>query len=209
MTNASSNLPSLGDFQQLYRTAYEFSDEVSNFREDVPLPAHETLAQAAYTLIRVLDGHSSELSLAETQCHLAIHQAAREGVNAAIAFVEEHRELYKDVTIGESVPELIDKLVALGQARDLVNNSDPEFIWNHLDEYVPAFRRSRDLVRALVAATGDLNAKRAQQNRDESQHRRRLLLMAGALAVAIVGLVMQQGCWEEETDRQLPTLPEP
>lgn len=99
--------------QQLYQNylhADQFARKVSNFREEVAIPANNELRYAGYHLLLAVADHGNnsyteeELRNALSHCRRAKFEAAEAGIISALNMIAIFQDDYRSVTIGDIVP---------------------------------------------------------------------------------------------------------
>lgn len=115
----------VAELRQLYETADRFAREIAEFRTEIAIPAYNELRYAGYHLLRALndDGKivdEEQLRRARNHCERAMYEAAEAGIISALDSIRAFRQDYKDIVVGDVVPDYADKLVLAKNAQDLL-----------------------------------------------------------------------------------------
>ena len=159
-------------YRQLYEDADEFTREVAEFRESIPIPAHNELRYAGHHLLQALDDDGTiadqeQLRRACTHCERAMYEAAEAGIISLLVSIRQFQKDYKDIVIGEVVPTYSDCKASARRAQELLTSGRSKEITatSTASEYMRAFRELRKASDSLEDARDDLNAKLAYQKR--------------------------------------------
>ncbi|MYE23853.1 MAG: hypothetical protein F4Y01_07915 [Gammaproteobacteria bacterium] len=180
-------------YLHLYETADTFSKEVGEYRETVVIPAHNQLRYAGHHLALSLGpggiANRDQFQKALAHCERAMYEAGEAGIAAAVSRVDQFRQEYKDIVIGDLVPEYrsVVLLCRQGQALLAKRRSDDSPEANAV-RYMEKFRELHQGLQVLESARDDLNARVAHQGTESRRFIiRTLLLIFGIVAsVAVV-----------------------
>ena len=180
-------------YLELYETADGFSKEVAEYRETVVIPAHNQLRYAGHHLALSLGpggiADGDQFQKARAHCERAMYEAAEAGIAAAVTQVDRFRQDYKDIVIGDLVPEYRDVVSLCVECKALLaqprSDDSPE---GNARRYMEKFRELRRGLETLEGARDDLNARIAGQGKESRRFIiRTLVLIFGIIAsVAVV-----------------------
>ena len=155
------------ELRDLYETADRFAREVTAFRSEVSIPAHNKLRYAGHHLLQSIDDSGTiiadrNLGKAKHHCERAMYEAAEAGILSALDEIAGFRAEYRSVVVGDVVDDYIGKLRQVRKAQDLLvkGRADRTSIVDQVTKYMEAFRRLRDTLEIFDAARDDCNAKK-------------------------------------------------
>jgi hypothetical protein len=169
-------MPDVTEFRQLYETADSFAREVGESRSEVQIPAHNELRYAGHHLLQSLSDEGTVVNedlhrKAMNHCARAMYEAAEAGIMHELEVIQEFRQAYKTIVMGDVVPDYHKRIVKAKSAQKLLikgraNRVDVE---EHVSQYMEVFRELGETRHLLDAARDDLNAKKDAQ--DSSRRR--------------------------------------
>ena len=187
------------ELRALYETADRFAREVSAFRSEVSIPAHNELRYAGHHLLQSIDDSGTiiddhKLGKAKHHCKRAMYEAAEAGIMSAVDEIAGFRAEYRNVVVGDVVDDYIGQLRQVRKAQDLLvkGRSDRTSVVDHVTEYMGAFRQLRDTLEIFDAARDDCNAKKQGLILNYRQFWiRSLLILLGIAVTAAMGTIFR------------------
>ena len=183
---------SLANYRQLYEAADRFAREVGEFRQAIPIPAHNELRYAGHHLLQALDdsgeiADEEQLRRACSHCERAMYEAAEAGVISLLRSLAQFQQDYKDVVVAEVMPAYSDCKAMARKARELLVRGRSKAVapTETASEYMQAFRELRAASEQLDDARDDLNAKLTDQRRGT----RRFIIQTAIALLGVVGTV--------------------
>ena len=185
-------------YLDLYETADGFSKEVVEYRETVVIPAHNQLRYAGHHLALslgpggIIDREQFQKAMAH--CERAMYEAAEAGIAAAVTQVDQFRKDYKDIVIGDLVPEYrgvvslcVECKALLAQPR---SDDSPE---GNASRYMEKFRDLLRGLETLESARDDLNARIAGQGTESRRFIIRTMLLTFGIIASVAVVVWVDG----------------
>lgn len=177
------------EYRDLYETADGLSKEVAEFRAEVVIPAHNQLRYAGHRLALAVGAGGivdpDQFHKAIAHCERAMYEAAEAGITSALDRVIQFREDYKDIEVGDIVPEYRQVIALARSSAELVAQPRSEDSPSaNAQRYMGKFRELRDGLEALENGRDDLNARVAQQAKESRRFIIRTLLLSLGTAVA-------------------------
>ena len=181
-------------YLDLYETADGFSKEVAEYRETVVIPAHNQLRYAGHHLALSLGpcgvADREQFLKAMAHCERAMYEAAEAGIAAAVTQVDRFRQDYKDIVIGDLVPEYRGVVSLCAECKTLLarprSDDSPE---GNARRYMEKFRELLRGLETLESARDDLNARTAGQVTESRRFIiRTLVLIIGIIATVAVAV---------------------
>ena len=187
----------VAELRQLYETADRFAREIAEFRTEIAIPAYNELRYAGYHLLRALndDGKivdEEQLRRARNHCERAMYEAAEAGIISALDSIRAFRQDYKDIVVGDVVPDYADKLVLAKNAQDLLasGRSGRSSATGQVSDYMDTFRELRTALDKLEVSRDDLNAKITAEAREIRRFALQLALtVLGIVITAVIGIL--------------------
>ena len=185
------------EYRDLYETADGLSKEVAEFRAEVVIPAHNQLRYAGHHLALAVGAAGivdrDQFQKAIAHCERAMYEAAEAGITAAVHQVIQFRDDYKDIEVGDVVPEYR-KVIALSRssAELVAQPRSEDSPSENARRYMDRFRELRGGLEALENGRDDLNARVAQQAKESRRFIIHTLLLSLGIAVALLSAA---GIW--------------
>lgn len=186
-------------FRREYEAADEFARNVSNFRSDVAIPAHNELRYAGYHFLAAVPDSGQEIDTEQLQkainhCQRSMYEAADAGILSALDMIALFRDDYKLVSITDVVPDYLKILAAAREGQKLSaekrrHQKDTPIL--HKD-YAQLFETLKLYCYTLEIAREELNKK----IREEKQKSRRwvgglVVTIALGVAAIVVTVIVQ------------------
>ena len=159
------------ELRQLYETADSFAREVGELRSEVSIPAHNELRYAGHHLLQSLNDEGTVvdedlLKKAKNHCERAMYEAAEAGIMHELEVIQEFRQAYKTVVMGDVVPDYQERIVKAKSAQKLIikGRANRVSVEVHVSKYMEIFRELGETLNLLDAARDDLNAKKDAQD---------------------------------------------
>ena len=159
------------ELRQLYETADSFAREVGELRSEVSIPAHNELRYAGHHLLQSMNDEGTVVDedlhqKAKNHCARAMYEAAEAGIMHEVEVIQEFRQAYKTIVIGDVVPDYQERIVKVKSAQKLLikGRSDRVSVEEHVSQYMEMFRELGETLNLLDAARDDLNAKKDAQD---------------------------------------------
>ena len=190
-------------FLELYSEADSFAKRVSEFRQEVSIPAYNQLRYAGHHFVEAIASDSQSdyderLREAVSHCKRAMYDATEAGLTAITKRVELFKEQYKDIPIGdvvkdlESIYVLMDDIVA-----ELIKGRNKKMsISQALAKRIELFDEGVVALKRLNANRDDLNRK---QEKNLSKRRRFIIttvLSVGVFVILLLNLLVRLGVFE-------------
>jgi len=186
-------LPLLEQLKVAYDSADQFGREVSNFRADVAIPAHNELRYAGHHFLQAVTQHEEDISIDEdnliraiNHCQRSMYEAADAGIISALDMIKIFQNNYRSVTIRDIIKEYGAIQQAAKDAQDLLARSRSHNEEGQIlsEEYVNTFRKLKAMVDVLEDAREDLNKKLSNQQKETRK------FIFGLLFTIIAGIVV-------------------
>lgn len=183
-----------GQFKDLFEKADQFAREVSLYRNEVAIPAHNELRYAGHHIIKavndkgVVDCKSEDFHKAINHCERAMYEAAEAGITFLLKKLIVFRNDYKSIVVVDVVKNYHEMLLVANDARDMIveGRKNRTSIEDHVSQYMTKFRELRKHIDTLEAARGDLNALQKREIREFRRYALTLIVLAlGALFGAL------------------------
>lgn len=157
-------------FRELYEQADSFSREVTEFRSEVSIPAHNQLRYAGHHFLQALNDDGAivdddALRKAINHCERAMYEASEAGLVELMDELKLFRRIYQGITIRDLVPEYHQLVTKAEKARQrlIAGRGDRQSVTQHVGAYMETFRDLRTGLIALDVARDDLDARREEQ----------------------------------------------
>ena len=164
-------MPDVTELRQLYETADSFAREVGELRSEVPIPAHNELRYAGHHLLQSLNDEGTVVNedlhrKAKNHCARAMYEAAEAGIMHELEVIQEFRQAYKTIVMGDVVPGYHERIVKAKSAQKLLikGRANRVSVEEHASQYMEVFRELGETRDLLDAARDDLNAKKDAQD---------------------------------------------
>ena len=185
-------------YLELYEMADGFSKEVAEYRETVVIPAHNQLRYAGHHLALSLGpggiADREQFHKALAHCERAMYEAAEAGIAAAVTQVDRFRQDYKDIVIGDLVPEYKGVISLCVECKGLLarprSADSPE---GNAKRYMEKFRELRRGLETLESARDDLNARIASQGTESRRFIIRTLVLIFGIIASVAVVVWANG----------------
>lgn len=185
----------ISKFHRLYNEADNFAREISEFRDEISIPAYNELRYAGYHIIKALNDNGTisdeeQLRRAISHCERAEYEAAEAGIISVIESISRFREDFKNIVIGDIIPSYSDIIIKVRKAQDLLalGRSDEITSSERASRYMETFRELRQADETLEANRDDLNARLSEQVRGKRRFIiSSLLIILTSVIAAIIG----------------------
>lgn len=146
-------------------------------------------------LLQSLDDEGSivdaeQLRRAFSHCERAMYESGEAGIATALDVIAQFRHDFKDIEVGDRVPNYPQILLSARKAQDVLvrQRSDKSSALENVTDYMNVFRDLRNACESLDASRDDLNARLANQVTESRRFFFRCLIwIFGILATIIVG----------------------
>ena len=135
------------ELRQLYETADSFAREVGELRSEVSIPAHNELRYAGHHLLQSLNDEGTVidedlLKKVKNHCERAMYEAAEAGIMHELEVIQEFRQAYKTIVIGDVVPDYQERIVKAKSAQKLLikGRANRVSVEVHVSQYMEIFR---------------------------------------------------------------------
>ena len=120
-----------------------------------------------------------------------MYEAAEAGILSALDSIRAFRQGYKDIVVGDVVPDYADKLVLAKNAQDLLarGRAGRASATEQVSEYMKTFRELRTALEKLEASRDDLNAKIVAEAREIRRFALQLALTVLGIVIALIGIL--------------------
>ena len=188
----------ISKFHRLYKEADNFAREISEFRDEISIPAHNELRYAGYHIIKALNDNGTisdeeQLRRAISHCERAEYEAAEAGIIFVIESISRFREDFKNIVIGDIIPSYSDIIIKVRKAQDLLalGRSDEITSSERASRYMETFRELRQADETLEANRDDLNARLSEQVRGKRRFiiRSLLIILSGVIATILASVL--------------------
>ena len=181
---------------ELYDTADRFAREVEDYCNEPVIPAINQLRYAGHHLAKGVaasgagDDEKSrkELLKAKGHCKRSLYDASDAGIVFVVEYLKEFRYDYRDLVIGEVIPNFVESWAVVNRALELLaqGRMNRTSVESHTEEYMENFRDLVEFSKVCDASRDELNAKREKA---VVVRRRWLVGIIVVIALAVLRLV--------------------
>lgn len=184
----SDNCPiTLEKFREQYNEADQFTVRVSNYRDEVSIPAINELRYAGYHLLRAVsdDGHvvnPDQLRRGISHCQRARYDAAEAGIISALSRIQLFQHDYRKTVISDVVSNYLEILRTADDAVEMLEKPRPtDSNLGPIPDLSEMFDRISKMANSLDSARNEMNKKVRQDQRSYMRQ------IAGIFVPALIG----------------------